>query len=111
MGPIECERTTLELRAGDQRKQGRLRSLIQLPAARQPIVGRSGARLNAERGQLVFDEDQSPKRHALHDVGLAVENLIVTTFSYAEYAMRMVTSDWPAALDDSNQENRQRDEQ
>jgi hypothetical protein len=42
----------------------------QLWAGQAPVLMLSVAR-------LVFEEDQSPNRHALHDVGLAVENLIV----------------------------------
>ena len=42
----------------------------QLWAGQAPVLMLSVAR-------LVFEEDGSPNRHAMHDVGLAVENLIV----------------------------------
>jgi nitroreductase len=39
--------------------------------------------------KLTFDEDQSPNRHALHDVGLAVENLVLQALSRDVFVHQM----------------------
>ena len=38
---------------------------------------------------MVFEEDNSPNRHALHDVGLAVENLILQGMSIGVFTHQM----------------------
>ena len=39
--------------------------------------------------KLTFDEDQSPNRHAIHDVGLAVENLVLQALSQDVFVHQM----------------------
>jgi nitroreductase len=39
--------------------------------------------------KLTFDEDRSPNRHALHDVGLAVENLVLQALSQDVFVHQM----------------------
>ena len=39
--------------------------------------------------KLTFDEDQSPNRHAFHDVGLAVENLVLQALSQDVFVHQM----------------------
>ncbi len=43
---------------------------------------------------MVFEEDNSPNRHAFHDVGLAVENLILQGMSIGVFTCRI--GDGPA---------------
>ena len=54
----------------------------QLWAGQAPVLMLSVAK-------LVFEEDQSPNRHALHDVGLAVENLIVQAMALDVFVHQM----------------------
>jgi nitroreductase len=39
--------------------------------------------------KLAFDEDQSPNRHAFHDVGLAVENLVIQALALDLFVHQM----------------------
>jgi nitroreductase len=48
---------------------------------------------------LLFEEDKSPNRHAFHDVGLAVENLIVQAMSMDIFVHQMAGFDVDKAKD------------
>lgn len=54
----------------------------QLWAGQAPVLMLSVAR-------LAFEEDQSPNRHAFHDVGMAVENLVVQAVSQNLFVHQM----------------------
>src|SRR2546430_17688820 len=62
----------------------------QLWAGQAPVLMLSVAK-------LVFEEDQSPNRHALHDVGLAVENLIVQAIALEVFVHQMAGFELPKA--------------
>lgn len=64
----------------------------QLWAGQAPVLMLSVAK-------LVFEEDQSPNRHALHDVGLAVENLVFQALALDVYVHQMAGFEVPRARD------------
>jgi nitroreductase len=74
--------TTKEVKTDYDRLFSCLHPGNQLWAGQAPVLMLSIAKLN-------FDEDQSPNRHAFHDVGMAVENLILQALTQGIFVHQM----------------------